>query len=196
MAITTYAELKTAVANWLHRTDLTSVIPDFIAIAESRIRHDVRCRAMEATATGTLSAAEVALPTRFAEARRVMLADRVLTYTSLSGFHPRREWGTGVYTIEGSNFIFPATSGAYEIQYYAWFAAFSGASDTNTLLTNHPDIYLFAALAEAAQYVGDNPALWLSRYDLAVKRLQTSEQKAYAGPIAVRPDGNFAGYMP
>ena len=31
MAIGTYAELKTAVANYLHRADLTTVIPDFIA---------------------------------------------------------------------------------------------------------------------------------------------------------------------
>ena len=35
MAITTYSELKTSIANFLDRDDLTSVIPDFISLAEA-----------------------------------------------------------------------------------------------------------------------------------------------------------------
>jgi hypothetical protein len=31
MAITTYAELKTAAANWLSRSDLGSRIPEFVS---------------------------------------------------------------------------------------------------------------------------------------------------------------------
>ena len=196
MAIGTYAQLKTAVATWLHRTDLTSAIPDMIALAESRIRHDVRCRAMEATATGSLSAATVALPTRFAEARRVILDDEVLTYATPAVFLPRDEWGTGVYTITGENFVFPATSGDYQIDYYAWFAPFSADGDTNTLLTNHPDIYLAACMAEARAYTGGDPSSDLARYAAAVSRLQTSEQRAFSGPLVVRPEGNGSGYLP
>ena len=49
MAITTYATLKTAVGNFLSRSDLTSRIPEFIALAEDRIAQDLRIRAMEAT---------------------------------------------------------------------------------------------------------------------------------------------------
>jgi len=37
MSIATYSELQTAVADWMHRTDLTAKIPDFITLAESRI---------------------------------------------------------------------------------------------------------------------------------------------------------------
>ena len=41
MALTTYTELKTSVGDWLNRTDLTTVIPDFIALAEAqRLLHD------------------------------------------------------------------------------------------------------------------------------------------------------------
>ena len=196
MAIATYGDLKTAVANWLHRTDLTSIIPDFVALAESRIRHDVRCRAMEATATGTLSAATVALPTRFAEARRVCLADRVLAYKPLRAYSPDETLEWGVYTVDGTNFVFPGTTGDYEIQYYAWFAPFADDGDTNTLITNHPDIYLWATLAEARGYIGGDPSMDLSRYQQAVQRLRDSERRAaFAGPLVVRTEGSY-GYVP
>ena len=33
MAISTYAELKTSIASWLDRSDLTDVIPDFISFS-------------------------------------------------------------------------------------------------------------------------------------------------------------------
>lgn len=196
MAIATYNDLKTAVANWLHRSDITSVIPDFIALAESRIRHDVRCRAMEATATGTLSSSTLELPTRFAEARRVMLGDEVLTYAPPTSFKPRETWGSGVYTITGTDFIFPAESGDYDVQYYAWFAPFSGSSDTNFVLTNHPDIYLFSALAEGCIYIQKDPLPFLGLYEKAVQRLRTMEQKAFSGPLVVRPDGSAGGWRP
>ena len=53
MAIGTYAELQTAVANWLDRGDLTDRIQEFIDLAEARINRNLRLRLMETTATGT-----------------------------------------------------------------------------------------------------------------------------------------------
>jgi len=44
MAITTYSELKTAVADWLNRSDLTSAIPNFIALAEAQMSRQIRHR--------------------------------------------------------------------------------------------------------------------------------------------------------
>ena len=51
MAITTYTELKSAVANHLARTDLTSVIPDFISLAEARLSRELETRDQEKRAT-------------------------------------------------------------------------------------------------------------------------------------------------
>jgi hypothetical protein len=50
VSISNYDELKTAVANWLERSDLTSRIPEFIAFGEDRIGTDLRIRAMETSA--------------------------------------------------------------------------------------------------------------------------------------------------
>ena len=51
MAISTFAELKTAAANWLDRSDLTDRIPEFIALAEARFNRVLRIRDMETVST-------------------------------------------------------------------------------------------------------------------------------------------------
>ena len=47
MAISTYSELQTAVANWLDRDDLSARIPEFVALAETRMNRVLRIRIME-----------------------------------------------------------------------------------------------------------------------------------------------------
>jgi hypothetical protein len=47
MAITTYAELQAAAANWLVRGDLTARIPEFITLAEARLNRVLRARMAE-----------------------------------------------------------------------------------------------------------------------------------------------------
>ena len=42
MAITTYAQLQTATANWLDRTDLSARIPEFIELAEANFNRVIR----------------------------------------------------------------------------------------------------------------------------------------------------------
>lgn len=187
MAIGTYAELKTAVANYLHRSDLTTVIPDFVRLCEANVRRDLRVRAMEATATGTLVANELATPTGFLEARRVVLGTTKQEYATPTDFYDVRSQVTGHYTIVGTNFVFQPGSADYSIDYFKAFTAFSGDSDTNWLLTNHPDVYLFGSLAEAALYTQDDPAMWMSKYRFAVDRVRTEERNAF-GPLVIRPD--------
>ena len=186
MAIATYADLKTAVASWLHRSDLTTQIPDFIALAESRLRNDVRCRAMEQTSTGSLSATTVAFPTRLAETRRVMLDNDPLYYMDPVAFQQNEYGNYGAYTLNGQNFVFPKAAGTYSIDYYQWFAPFSSGTDTNWLLTNHPDIYLYSAIMEGALYVREEFGMWEQKYRAALARLRAAEFN-HGGPMQVRP---------
>ena len=44
MALSTYSDLQTAVANHLHRSDLAGIIPDLITLAEHRIYGDLNSR--------------------------------------------------------------------------------------------------------------------------------------------------------
>jgi hypothetical protein len=187
MALGTYGQLKTSVASWLHRTDLTSEIADFVALAEAQIRRDVRCRAMEASATGTLSAVTLALPTRFAQARRVLLGDVTQRYVTPEEFQPLRNSSNARYTILGTNFVFQASTSDYQIDYYQWFEAFADDADTNWLLTNYPDIYLSASMVEAVSFINGDPSLWAARYQAGLNKLKVAEADM-TGPLVVRVD--------
>jgi hypothetical protein len=57
MALNNYSDLKTSVANYLGRSDLTSAIPDFITLAEIRLARQLRLRQMLQTVTSNTRAA-------------------------------------------------------------------------------------------------------------------------------------------
>ena len=82
MAIGTFAELKTAAANWLDRSDLTDRIPEFISLAEARFNRVLRVRDMEAVSTAISTSAgtrEYDLPTRFVQMKEFHLTTDPLT---------------------------------------------------------------------------------------------------------------------
>ena len=163
MAISTYAELKTAVALWLARAGDASVtdnVADFIMLAERRINRRLRLRGMENRATATISTQYVALPTDFAEMRNFQLnTDPVTSLALMSPEHIDAIYAgsqTGkprVYAIVNDEIqVRPTPDASYtaEMAYWARFAALSDAATTNWLITNAPDVYLWGALAEAA----------------------------------------------
>lgn len=172
MSISNYGELKTAVANWLARSNLTARIPEFIAIAEGYIHYGImapnkrwaveplRIRAMETSADITIAAQTAALPTGYLAARRFYLdgADkRQLDFLPPTDFWSRQgasDTGTPTaFTVEGENFVFaPVGSGTGKLLYYKAFTALSDDSDTNWLLINQPGAYLFGTLYEAFTY--------------------------------------------
>ncbi len=187
MAIGTYAELKTAVANWLHRSDLTTQIPDFIALCEADVRRDLRVREMEDSTSVALTSTELALPTGFLEARQVTLDGIVVDYVLPQQFTPISDDTTYQYTVKGTNFVFQTTSGTVKVDFYKGFTAFSANGDTNWLLTNHPDAYLFGSLAWACTYTQDDPMPHRAAYQAAIARVRQNQRNSL-GPLVVRPD--------
>ena len=75
MALTTYALLKTTIANYLNRTDLTSYLGDFITLTESRLNRELRVREMVNTDTSTTTVSgtqSYSLPSGFLKATAVI----------------------------------------------------------------------------------------------------------------------------
>tara|TARA_R110002020_G_scaffold319461_2_gene535362 strand:+ start:441 stop:1067 length:627 start_codon:yes stop_codon:yes gene_type:complete len=196
MAISTYAELKTTIASWLDREDLTDVIPDFIALTESRHRRDFKIRRMETRVTAnTIADTEYySLPDNYVSMRNIQL--NTDPKTSLEYLTPeimdRVKGGSSTgkpkaYSIIGNNFqLRPIPDGVYEIEmlYYKYFTPLSDSNTTNDMLTYHPDIYLYGALVEAEPYLQNDKRLqtWASLYDRAKKDLiDTNERDRHSG---------------
>lgn len=200
MSLKTYAGLKTSIAAWLKRSDLTTIIPDLVVLAEARIARDLRLRRQIVSANLTLTASVqgVDLPLDWLEFENVTLngdPPRQLTYVNiehLDSKYPSTWTGMpAVYTLEGNQILFgPTPDKAYTagVFYYGKFAALSADTDTNWLLTNHPSIYLFAALAEAEPYlVNDNRAvMWEAKYSKDMNELQTADDAAMFSGTALR----------
>ena len=188
MAISTYAGLKTAIASWLDRTDLTDIIPDFIALAETRHKRDFKIRRMETRVTAnTIEGTEFyTLPDDYVAMRNIKL--NTDPKTPLDFLTPeimdRLNAGSSkglpkAYTIKGNNIeLRPLPDGVYEIEvsYYKHFAALSDSNTTNDMLTHHPDIYLYGALVEAEPYLQNDKRIqvWQGYYDRAKQDIITS----------------------
>jgi len=197
MSISTYGELKTAAANWLNRSDMTDRIPEFIAIAESKIANDVRCNAQQTRSTSNISTQYFDIPTGFLGVRDIQInSDPIqpLTYLTpkvLSEKFPSATTGKPrFYTIHGDEFeVKPVPSTTYEIEinYIKRFTAFSDDADYNWLLTNHPHIYLYGCLAVANELIEDEDQLtkYQSLYGQAVADLNKSQKQANYGNILV-----------
>lgn len=187
--ISTYSELQSAVAGWLNRSDLTARIPDFITLAESRLNRRLKLRVMETEATLSVSsgAQSVALPTGYIEPMGLWADDaterRELRYLDPVQMPDETAAGTIHYwTITGENIAFERPSSealSLTLRYLKAFAL-SDAEPANWLLTNHPDVYLFATLVEAAPYERDTEALgiWSARLEGALTEIENKEARS------------------
>lgn len=200
MSLATYDGLKASIASWLKRSDLTDIIPDLIVMAESRIARDLRLRRQIVSSTLTLTpnVQGVNLPADWLEFENVTLDSdppRQLTYVNIEHIDSRypSTW-TGmpaVFTMEGNQILFgPTPDAAYPVGifYYAKFPALTAGSDTNWLLTNHPSIYLFAALAEAEAFLVNDArtVIWEGKYNKDMNDLQTADDMAMFSGTALR----------
>lgn len=204
MSITTFGELKTAVALWLNRPDLTAYIPDFVRLAEQRINYGgaephqtqpLRIPAMQTQATGTITASAISFPTRFLEPIRVAATsggvDWSLQYVAPERYseHSNSEGVPTVYTYLNNSILTSGTGAAsYVLDYYQAFANLSADADTNWLLTNAPGVYLYGTLIESAPFLGDMSMFgsWLSAFKAAIATLNRSTHRQGGGSLATR----------
>ncbi len=195
MAIATYTDLQTSIANFLARSDLTAQIPDFIALAEASMSRELETRSQEKRVTAnTVSGNEyLALPTDLREVREIKLNTAPLTvlryyspvaldeqYASEGGGKPKG------YSIVGDEMkLRPVPDAAYEVEiiYIGSIEALSPTNLTNTILSRSPDAYLYGALAEAYAYLLDETraSQYMARFDKALAQIKVDNQRAHYG---------------
>jgi len=189
----TFDELKSNIADWLNRTDLTSVIPTFITLAEARLNRQLRTTNQYTRATVSSSDQYLSMPDDFLEMRHIRMtspkerdlveiaAHNINEYTdtnflaSLADSYPR-------YFVYGQSLRIiptPAESITYELLYYAKVPALSTSNASNWVSTSHPDAYLYYSLLQAAPYLGEDEriAIWAQQAERAVAEIQASDDR-------------------
>jgi hypothetical protein len=197
MAISTYAELKTAIADFLNRDDLTSVIPSFIALAEQQMARDIRHWRQEKRIETTLNERYENLPSDFIEALELSTDNnRRLTLISTAEMQDRKEAtstsGAPQYYRFTANQIefFPAptatSTSTLSMQYYARIPALSDSNTSNWVLSYAADAYLYGALLHSAPYLQEDQrsVVWAGLYQSAIDGLRRDNDGGkYGGPL-------------
>lgn len=198
MAISTYAELKTAVDNWMARSDLSGSAADFITLAEARLNRKIPAVETDVTLTGTLdsrrisvSAHNVVSPialflveTNGDEREIVQKSDGSFPYSDTSD-EPT------YWAMDGTNIDFDCPlNAAYTFRFrIRQRFVLSDSATTNWLLTNHPDIYLAATIVWSGAFIRDPETLSLFKGTLeeGIPEVQTIIAEQSRGVLTVDP---------
>lgn len=199
MAITTYSELQTTIADWLNRADLTAVIPDFIKLAEANFNRQLRTHDMLKRSTATVEDDYFSVPTDWLETISLVnnatktFPMEYVDYFQINNLKSITLTGDSrFYTmVDGKFLIYPAASSTapvnLELLYYGQIPSLSNSNTTNWLLTKSPDLYLYGALVQAEPYLKNDERVGL--WNTAMTSVM--ESMRLEGERAKRPSGNL-----
>lgn len=187
MALSTYADLKTSIQNWLHRSDLTSLIADWIVLCEADFNRRLRITLMEDRVTTDLAGEYLALPGDLLEVRTIQIntnpvaALRYLPPERMDAKYGGTSGQPVYYAMVGDEFQFaPVPDGTYEVEitYYARVPALSDDDPSNVILENFPDLYLYGSLIHSAPYIQNDQriVLWRQEYERALVQIQINDR--------------------
>lgn len=201
MAITSYSTLQTTVGDWLNRSDLTTVIPDFITLAEAQFNRTLRHRKMVERATATLDTEYSAMPADWLESIRYQINTNPITVMEFVS-PDQAAMLKGAYSTSGKPIFYsqigqqfqvipaPDSGSAYtgELTYYASIPALSAGNTSNWLLVDSPDIYLYGALLQSAPYLQDDQRLniWAAIYQRLIEDLKVSDERSRMATSSLR----------
>ena len=187
-----YTSLQNDVAKWSLRSDLGSLIPSFIALAEDEIFRmhvsPLRVREMETEADLTVTSLTATLPEDFLEARYIK-QDNATRDTMF--YFPPESWkpsSSGYFTIVGDKIRLPTgMTSNLKLVYYALPDPLATTS-TNTILTKYYAAYLEASLKFAYTYLRDAAKIQAAQMalDTYLATANLRNKPASAGGLRVR----------
>lgn len=199
MSITSYSTLKSSIADWLLRDDLTSVIPTFISLSEAQINRDIRDHRMVKRATADVDTKYFLKPSDWVETIRFQLntspianllfvtpdqaSEEQINYTASGKPKFFTNVGTQIEVVPTPDAIY-----AGELMYYSKVPALSDSNTDNWLLLAAPDIYLYGSLLQAAPYLNDDTRIpvWQGLYRQGVEALKIQDERSRVGSSSLR----------
>lgn len=207
-AISTYGELKTAVAAWLKPNtslptdETTSRIPEYIALFEAEANRVLRVKDMDAQETSlTVTSGAATRPTGLR--RLEALKNTVYPYSDITyipadvfdGLYPNTSGTDAQYcTLKGSTLYFwPAITTTVSLTHKRGLTALTNDSDYNWLLRKHPDAYLYGALINADRRLIDPERIGLvePRYREVMRQIQHEEAFVIGMGLRPQPSASF-----
>jgi hypothetical protein len=165
-AVTNYTTLATALAaQAFGRTDLDTSLA--IQLAEAKLNRVLRTRRQTAVATGSFSSGTATLPTDFLGVRGLRLTSGAYTKLEPVSIDKMDELKAVsdtsgeplYYTVRGDVLeVYPEGASPYRLTYYQKLPGLE-ANSTNWLISDHPDVYLYAGMVEVALFTGDDALL-------------------------------------
>lgn len=200
MAITTYAELKSSIADFLNRDDLASVTSSFISLAEADMQRKVRHWRMEKRSTAQLDTQYSAIPADFSEVIRFYVTDNgtspleLISQADLLDLKERSRDTAGTpkfYALTAGELqVYPTPDSTYnvELYYLSRIPALSDSNTSNWLLEQYADAYLYGSLVHSAPYLKDDARIqvWAALYQNAVDAINTESERSKSGGSGLR----------
>lgn len=191
----TYDELKTQIANYLNRSDLTAVLDNFIDNTESEINRKLRHKDMIKRSQAVLDNQYSQLPGDWIGAINVDLQTGDPTplfqksLESLDLYRNSIDNTTGqprYFAIDGDTLeVCPTPDQSYTIQmtYYAEVPALSSTVSENFLSRTAPDVYLYGALKHASVYLMEDERIqfFAGQFEKALEELRIQQQQGAFG---------------
>ena len=195
MAITTYAELKASITDFLNRDDLDTVAPTFISLAEADLQRRVRHWRGEKRSSAEIDTQYSAIPADFLEAIRFYITGgdtRPLELISQAELLDRKfknlntSGQPAYYAITAGEIeVYPVPDATYtsELYYNSRIPALSDSTTTNWLLEYYPDAYLYGSLVHSAPYLKEDARLqtWAALYQNAVDAINSESESSKFG---------------
>lgn len=199
MSFADYTALQAAVLDFNWARD-TSAVADAITLAHTKINLGLRVPFMQKTADLTIDSYRIAAPSDFAAVGRLWIDgayDNPLSPTSpdmLANLRANYSASQPLwYAIEGESddleyFVFGpdpgTTSYTGKLLYTRRLPFFADGTATNIVLTRYPNLYLYGALAELANYnAGDSDlASYVPQFYALMEQINAQARSdAYAG---------------
>jgi len=205
MALTSYNDLKTTIATYLARSDLTAVIPDFISLAEAKLKRRFRdVTSLSASVStnwlltnhpdvylyGSLLEAQPYLMDDARIASWAQIFERVVSEVRLPNASANLSNYAGLQLAVSDwlarpdlDVVIPEFIQLAEAKLKRKFrdvTSLSVSNTTNWLLTANPDVYLYGALVESQPYLKDDVRIpvWTQIFEKAVVEVRRPNTSA------------------
>ena len=188
----TYSELKTNIANYLNRSDLTSEIDIFIDNTEAELNRRLRVADQVKRSVATADGQYLSLPSDWLEAINIEITSndfRPLMQMSIESLDVYRKannniTGQPIYyaIVDNTLELAPTPDAEYTLQltYFSKIDALSDSNTSNFVLASHPDIYLYGSLKHASvfQTERERAPLFNAQFEKSLEEIRLQQERA------------------